>query len=198
MANLSFADCNKPGHLQIHGRHVLAVRDRGRFVSDHDLDTGKADNAHLLSAGPGQGSLNPNAEVTTTLRVVGPNLYLIGPRSLMGYRLDPSGTDTWHSMSGDRARLDFRAAIPTRKFMLMISAPLSRHAENTSRIYDLQFYKSIELTDAARAIGGRVEQVATITEMAGIVAWQAVDGGVYYLDGDHKLHFLRGTEGATK
>jgi hypothetical protein len=35
--------------------------------------------------------------------------------------------------------------------------------------------------------------VHDIAEPAGITQWQAVDGGVYYVSGDHKLHFLRGS-----
>jgi hypothetical protein len=38
------------------------------------------------------------------------------------------------------------------------------------------------------------EQNFIISEPAGIVpgAWQAVDGGIYYLSADQKLHFLKG------
>ena len=43
---------------------------------------------------------------------------------------------------------------------------------------------------------GRLEFDQTVTDPAGITAWQAVDGGLYYLNGEKKLRMLRGA--ATK
>ena len=38
-----------------------------------------------------------------------------------------------------------------------------------------------------------------LTDPSGIKGWQAVDGGMYYLTGDGKLHFLRrGEEGRVR
>ena len=46
------------------------------------------------------------------------------------------------------------------------------------------------------AQSGRLDFKVDLTDSAGITgAWQAVDGGFYFLTGDQKLHILRGARG---
>jgi hypothetical protein len=41
---------------------------------------------------------------------------------------------------------------------------------------------------------GLIEYSVPLSDASGIKAWQAVEGGLYYLGGDGKLHFLRGAK----
>ena len=45
---------------------------------------------------------------------------------------------------------------------------------------------------SAGAETGQFSHYVELGEPSGISTWQAVDGGLYYLAGDKKLHFLRG------
>ena len=111
-------------------------------------------------------------------------LRIFARQTLLAYSLADPGGDSWTS-NGDSSKLDIRAIIPTRDYIVMVStlAP-KRLNEKADRIFQLLFYKPS---------GGRVESVQNVTEVSGITSWQVVDGGVYYVSDDHRLHFLRGT-----
>ena len=128
-----------------------------------------------------------------TLRLVGPHLYVFGTRSLLGYNLDDIAEKSWRADSGMSPPPNFRLAILTRDFLMMVGEPGSKKlVENPSRHYQLKFYNRTTLKDAPGYENASVQQIYDLAEPAGINGWQAVEGGIYYLSGDHKLHFLRG------
>ena len=193
-----YAECKQPSQLLIRSNQILVLQEQGRSVSVHSLedgilktyDSGGERVVQIMTAAV-QGAANPNGEATTYMRVVGPCVYIYAQRNLLGYHLDLPGEETWRSNSGDPVNLNYRAAVPTRDYIVMVTEPpIRRVGEKVGRVFQLQFYVPIDIT---RKKGGKVDYKQTITEQAGIVAWQAVEGGIYYLSEDHKLHLFRGT-----
>ena len=199
--NLTYLDCKNPGQLQIRGKQILAVRDRGRFISVHSLENGAiiqypsgGSMAMQLLSNTAQGSASSGVDTTTSMRIVGPNLYVVTQRNMVAYNLDEPNKDTWKANVGDPILFDIRAAVPTKRLMMMIAGVSSRKPnDNPARIYRLRFYPLKEATDVPHPAGGLIVHEQTVSDLAGISAWQGVEGGVYYLSEDHRLHFLRGS-----
>jgi outer membrane protein assembly factor BamB len=199
--NAIYFGCSEAGQLMIQGRKILAMEQYGRFVSVHSLDDGKPlkhqsgqDEAMTLLTTGAQGSTAQITTVTTQMRLIGRCMYVYGAKSLLGYHLDHPGLRSWTPQVQDTVPANFKAAIPTKDFIMMVGEPgIRKVLENPARIFQLRFYTPILVLDASNTSGGRIEQIYDIAEGAGISAWQAVDGGVYYLSNDQKLHFLRGT-----
>ena len=139
--------------------------------------------------------LTPNAsqprnvqpgEINVWMRVVGNYLYVIGNRNVIAYHLDHPADAGWTAEAGPSVTPGPRAAMPSRDYLIVVGErPPKLAAENATRLYQLRFYKRS---------GGYWTHTYDVGELAGISGWQAVEGGVYYLSGDHKLHFLRGAK----
>ena len=200
--NGTYFGCNQPGQLLIRGRHIIALEQNGRFVSVHSLDDGSLATHRsggqnvktLLTTGIPQAFNGQPTDVPVTLRLVGPYLYAYSARSLLGYNLDDPGEKSWRSDTGMSTSPNYRSAIPTRDFLVMVGEPGSRKfVENPApRLFQLRFFKRTIPRETPGFEGGKLEQTYDLTEPAGITGWQAVEGGLYYLSGDHNLHFLRG------
>ncbi|MGH7180135.1 MAG: hypothetical protein ACREJC_22345, partial [Tepidisphaeraceae bacterium] len=122
------------------------------------------------------------------LRVVGSYLYVFTPQVVNAYDLDRPG-DGWKSDPEDQT-FTLPAQV-TRGHMLLLAQPAAsasprRRAQNQFQVLAL---RRSRVDDAGES--GALEFPTTLTEPSGIVQWQAVDGGLYYLSGDQKLHFLR-------
>ena len=199
--NGTYFGCNQRGQLLIRNRQVIALEQNGRFVSVHSLEDGSLlthrsggqNVPTLLTTGISQAFNGQSADVPVTLHLVGSNLYAYGPRSLLGYNLDDP-EKSWRSDTGMSISPNYRTAIPTRDFLVMAGEPgTKKFVENAAtRIYQLRFYKRTIPKETPGVEGGKLEQTHDLAEPAGIIAWQAVEGGLYYLSGDHTLHFLRG------
>ena len=199
--NGTYFGCNQRGQLLIRGRQVIALEQNGRFVSVHSLDDGSLATHRsggqevktLLTTGISQAFNGQPAEIPVTLRLVGSELYAYGSRSLLGYNLDDP-EKSWRSDTGMSVSPNYRTALPTRDFLVMAGEPgTKKFVENpATRLFQLRLYKRTIPQETPGVEGGKLEQTHDLAEPAGIIAWQAVEGGLYYLSGDHNLHFLRG------
>jgi hypothetical protein len=207
--NPLYVGCNKPGQLLIRGQQIIALEQGGRFVSVHSLEDGTLakhnDRGQLaptmLSSKPPAGSNQQpgNGDVSIFLRTAGPYLYIVGPRSLVAYNLDRPAEDQWEAKLDTYSNPNFRNAIATRDFLAVIGEPAAkRPAENgatPSQLYRVHLFSRAKTKTDPPIEVGKYEYWYDLTDPSGVSNWQAVDGGLYYLTGDHKLHFLRGTRG---
>ena len=204
VVNPIYVNCNKPGQLVIRARdrQIIAMEQGGHWITIHSLETGKpikhqSDHAEVPSAlttGIPQASNGAPGEVIASFQIVGPYLYTFSPRTVIGYHLNDLGGKSWKSEMGEMSTPNFRLAIPTRDFLMMVGEPAPRKiVEDPARIYQLRFYLRNRPGEHSPFEHGNITHVYDVAEPAGISAWQAVEGGVYYLSGDHRLHFLRGT-----
>ena len=200
--NATYVGCNKPGQLLIRGRQILALEQNGRFVSIHSLEdgkiarhkSGKEEVPSLLSSAASQAMNAQGGEVNIWMRLAGHYLYVIGNRNVVAYHLDHPGDASWTADQAPSVTPGPRVAIPSRDYLIVVGErPPKLAVENATRFYQLRFYSRVPFKGSADDEGGYWAHTFDVGELAGVTAWQAVDGGVYYLSGDHKLHFLRGS-----
>jgi hypothetical protein len=173
---------------------VLIASDNGQFVRVYSLETGRP-----VSGGGGRGDADtglqtmsaPNWQVS--LLVVGPRLYVWSPHAIVGYHLDHSGMD-W-STDTNRARPEWstRDAFATKDHIVLLDEPVPaarRAVRNPSPpVLQMRAFSRAVLPSGVES--GVVDYQVDLTNPAGIPAVQPVEGGLYYVTGDQKLHFLK-------
>ncbi len=151
---------------------------------------------------------NPNAPkeaMAVGLRAVGSRFYVVGEQSLVGYDLDRPG-EFWRrfvdeAWAGRTALAEVAAGnvvlidVPTAGAALTPAANIAdalAGRAHSSTVLRVQTYSRERTPEGIESGNGR--QWHELTDPAGIVLdeWQAVNGGIYYLTGDRKLHFLPG------
>ena len=146
----------------------------------------------LPQSGNGQAGAN---DVNVQLRIVGPYLYAMSPRSLVAYHLDHPAEEGWSADMGQMLNPNFQALIPTRDFLMVVGEPGGRQlaAANPVPAFQLRFYSRMKIKGSDSGESGKIEQMETISDPTGVVHWQAAEGGIYYLSNNHRLHFVRGS-----
>jgi len=189
---LVFAGIQQPDQLLIDGQEILAVCNSGQFVARCSLRRGDQTPVMLST-----GSNDPNAR----LRVTGPRFYVVGSRSLMAYHLE-QGTSVPIQLDADIRPLSSEVLL-TKHYVVLPGVirvgSVLQGPDNPagSEFYSLQAYSRLltpgrdtrKLTES-----GLLAHRYDLREPTKIKGWQAVEGGIYYVSGDDKLHFLKGTK----
>lgn len=189
----------------------VAVVPNFKWVRIHSLETGQpltlrytgADGSHkeidrILTTG--------STDWNVSLHVVGPHLYVQGPKHLFAYNLDKPA-ETWPGTIQDLA-YDIpmgQAALDTPRYIDMFVgqnhvAAFSRPGRsNTPDIADptqitfMAYSRRPRANADSGAESGTLSYSVPITDKSGIKTdIQACDGGFYYATGDGKVHVLRG------
>ncbi len=80
----------------------------------------------------------------------------------------------------------------TAEYLLIPVGILSGGSENGSYLLQANSRKLVQSEDEKQPDeSGRFDYALEIKDPAKIRSWQAVDGGVYYVSGDDKLHWLK-------
>jgi hypothetical protein len=125
------------------------------------------------------------------LKLTGSRLYAVSNRSLIGVSLLNGPAVPFYVGQGTNLLPD--TAMLSRQYLIVPATNAATVAEEATT-FQLACY-SRELgtsSDGKLTESGRLAHLATVSETAHILAWYAVDGGVYYLSGDNKLHWLAG------
>lgn len=158
---------------------ILAVADNGSNVWLMSLDQGVmlrgSDGAEMrlsTRAPPGEGA--------PEMRVVGSMLHIASqnPTRITTYDLNQPGWFWDGALDG----LDLRQVLVAREHLLVVTEKVPR---KIGAIRLIAYSRKPEM-------GGRVESYYDFNEPVGILSAQAVEGGIYYLAGDQRLHFLAG------
>jgi hypothetical protein len=124
-------------------------------------------------AAPGDGS--------PEMHVVGSMLHIASqnPTRIITYDLNQPG---WFWDGAGVEGVEMRSVLVTRQHLSIIGDLLPRR-NGVVRV--MSFSRN-------RAVKGLLESMHDFSEPAGILQCQAVEGGIYYLAGDQRLHFLAG------
>jgi hypothetical protein len=190
-AAMIFAGANGPEHLQIADGRIFVQSDNGIYVRVYSLQTGqplRVDNNDMrLSTGAQAGTWS------ALVRPSGRKLYVCGKRELASYDME----NTVFTQSTQLASLTSirpRDVFVTRGHVVILSEPAGpgmRPRRGGITTLQLQAVSRAPLDDKGRETG-LLEYPFTLSDPATIQSWQPVDGGLYYLAGDQRLHFLKG------
>jgi hypothetical protein len=165
-------------------------------ILKHD-DRGQQVLTMLSSAAPNNSNQRQNSgEVNIAVTTSGRYAYVQGPASLVAYNLDQPAAAQWIAMLDSFQTPNFRSLLATRDWIVATAEPAVRKADvlngNATPVYRLNFFSRAKDPNAAARETGKFEYSVDVADPTGVVQWQPVDGGIYYLTGEHKLHFLRG------
>lgn len=79
-----------------------------------------------------------------------------------------------------------------RDYALLVNEPAD-HGAGNSHLANLLAYRRSPVSATNPRESGVLDYMPAVENPAGILEWQPVEGGVYYLSGDQKLHFLTGS-----
>lgn len=182
-----FAGASATDHLQIADGRIFVVSDNGIYVRVYALDSGKPlqseSNDIKFTSGAKPGTWG------AILRPVGRMLYVVGAKELYSYDLE----NLSYNQDTPLESLRPRDVVVTRSHVVILSEPAGpvqrpRRAGTTT----LQLQAVSRALDDKGRESGLLDQKFTLSDPATIIAWQPVEGGLYYLGGDQRLHFLRG------
>jgi outer membrane protein assembly factor BamB len=192
-----------PDQLAVVDDRILAVSDSGQMIRVHSLDTGRVvtrtrtrdgrrETDNLLSTGAKAGAL-------VTLRIARPFFYALGESSLNAYDLRGIAAGTAPARRTVPPNAGFRDAFIGAEYAVVLDHPGAQRidpaipaAPNAAAPPTTCRLLAYSRAKTASGESGALNHDPTITDPAGITAWQPVDGGFYYLSADRKLHFLRG------
>jgi hypothetical protein len=117
----------------------------------------------------------------------GKSVYVWNPRLTRSYDLE-SADQNWELRVVEQCAAD--ELLLGKDFLLLLSRP--QHSQPIATEWWLCAFNR---TLPNKHVGGQNDDAVVqtvVTDPRGIVQWQAVDGGLCYLSGDHSVHFLQG------
>jgi outer membrane protein assembly factor BamB len=189
----AFAGAIEPDQLLISEGRIIAVCQDGRFLRIYSLENGKTLHGPQGPEGTDTavGLQTKAAEWKIGLAAVGSRVYAIGERTIKAYNLD-NLSDSWDGSLINDTKRDW---IMGKDYLLLITEPVSSRRVRVAP----QFPTALTVAPFSRLVlpngtESGVEPFAhLIKSPAGIQTWQGVEGGMYYLTGDQKLYFLKGS-----
>lgn len=183
-----------PDHLVIAQGRILVVAENGEYIHMDSLETGQLLRYTNAEGQELESRLSTDAhEWRVALQTAGPYVYAIGQRAtLIAYNMDRPD-ETWNRFSERDGSWQTRDAIIGKNHVLALDEPTAGAQEGKAPTMMRMNFYSRALSKQGRE-SGLNEFSVPLTDPNGIKGWQAVDGGMYYLTGDGKLHFLRGAK----
>lgn len=183
------ANGNPDQFLLIAGQQVIAVCNNGTTLDTRDLRTGNATKAPI-NIGANDGTPN----MVVALRLAGPVFFFATNKAIYWDNLQTPGDKASEASIPPDAPANFVDVLVGRDYVVAINARTNNGvADNTN--YQLPSYwrKLIPRGDTGKlAESALLGYNAEIRAPSGVLSWQAVDGGLYYLTRDSKLHILMG------
>jgi outer membrane protein assembly factor BamB/tetratricopeptide (TPR) repeat protein len=195
-----FLNATAPDQLIIAEGRILALAETGspqtgslkKFVRVHSLETGQP----IMLRVPEDGGMVDLQLQTGTdswdvkLRMIGPRLYVLNPRTVLCYNLDHP-EEFWQGQIDDTDEQNVPNLLDAffgQQHLVLLSQPGA--PERRKGVYQLLGFARYPGNPPDPAESGRLDYEPTINEQQPITAWQGVEGGFYYLTGDGKLHYL--------
>ncbi|HEY8667006.1 MAG TPA: PQQ-binding-like beta-propeller repeat protein, partial [Tepidisphaeraceae bacterium] len=188
-----YSNAVQSDQLVITDGRILALTEANQTVRILSLETGR-ELGNKLGTG-----VQPGTE--GHLRAVGNRLYVIGLRTVLGFNV-AKPEDHWDGWVPNKSAQDkkllanIRDAAIGKDFLVVFDqtsvpnvVPGQPAPQQQTNWRLLAYSRS---TSEAGSESGKFSYVVPITDPAGILQWQPVDRGFYYLTGDQKLHFLQG------
>jgi outer membrane protein assembly factor BamB/tetratricopeptide (TPR) repeat protein len=199
--------------LVIADGRILALSDNGseKYINLYSLETGQP--ITLRYRNPQGGNQEIDRRLTAgkswnvTLRLVGPHLYVITPGQAFGYNLDKPEQTPWALPADSLPLVNVQEVAPGQRYLAVIEeetnhparAPAggngAQPAANNAPApgYTVYLFRRTSISATNPAESGVLDYQLHIADPAGILpTWQAVDGGLYFVTADNKLHMLKG------
>ncbi|HSV15552.1 MAG TPA: PQQ-binding-like beta-propeller repeat protein, partial [Tepidisphaeraceae bacterium] len=187
---MNFAGLNQPDQLLVRAGRVVALYDGGKFVRVQDLSNRRIDPVTPAANPLATGADTTAGSASVALRLVGPRLFITNGRNLWQYNL-ASADDHYKTLLFD---LDYppriRELFLGQDHAILLNEPVDRGPLGSSFV-QLLIHRRGPIGPGNAREASNLDYYPQITDKSGIFAWQAVDGGMYYLSGDHQLHFLQ-------
>jgi hypothetical protein len=190
-----FASSTSSDHLQICSDRIIAIGDEGMTVRMFALRGG----APLMFGQSAMLRLDPTAAGgTLMMRTTGPMLYIANQRRILSYNLD--NNSNWSSDLASQTAVSLRDLFVARGHVVAVTVSGPAGVRTRAPVVDpaakIQLQAFLRTTLPNGNESGLWEHTVSISgeDSRGIVGWQPVDGGFYYLTGDQKLHFLAGAK----
>ena len=211
----NFSGLTEPDQLVISEGRILALIDTGtgdrggeKFVRLYSLQTGDPIMVPFAQGSQVEQALSIGSKSPdVSLRVIGPRVYVIAPDAAIFYNLDNPddkcplfdeqsegmgdqlgfiGQDYLVLLNPKTADGNAVAANPPPAGAVAAQPPALNPAY-TLYAFSRATFKGRET--------GRLDYNTTISDSTGITgSWQAMDGGLAFVTGDHKLHYLLGAK----
>ncbi len=179
-----------PDHLKIHNGRILVLSDEGQFVRIHSLQTGR-----LIRYPSGQRNREVDALLSTgnqdwntRLLIEGSYMYCLSPRALIAYNLE-NPEQTWRGPNDPGTPHHYQDALLGQHYLVLLDAPGAAEPQTGSPLYTLYIFSRAQTRNGE---SGLLVHNPVIQDRMLIRQWLGVEGGLYYLSGDRKLHFLKG------
>jgi outer membrane protein assembly factor BamB len=184
-----FARMDQPGQLLVTDGQVLAIGiENGQYeLFDYNAETGQP---RILGNGETNLRLD-NCDEKTVLQPAGAYVYAWCPKAIAAHNLENPALGWQQSFQG---RADARQLLLGRDYLVVMGrAP----GDDVAQTWTLTAYLRSTPTIPSGAESGRIVYTPSITNTAGIVAFQMIDGGLCYLSNDHVLHTLTANRNPT-
>ncbi len=169
----------QPEQLLVRAGRVVGLYDTGRYAVAYDLSR-RADPTNPLPTGA--------ASANAWVRLVGPQLFVVQPGNVKRFDLtDPAAASGPMLTAGAHVR----GLLLGSDFALIVDDPVDAGPAGAPSVTLLAVSRAP--VPGRRVERGDLQFVWTVNSRAGITDWIGVDGGVYLLTGDHRLHALRGS-----
>ena len=126
---------------------------------------------------------------------------MVGPQTILSYNLDRPA-ETWKGMVDPATPTNIRDAFIGQDFLVLLDKPPSNaaglpprpeEANQPAKTWRLHAYGRYPVSAENPGESGRLDYVREVTDPAGITnAWQAADGGFYFLTAAGRLQMLAG------
>jgi hypothetical protein len=183
-----FDSLRRPDQLALAGGQILALCADGKLRAFSEL-TGQARTFMQDNVSTEVAVTTSQQSDQTILRLGDHYMYAFGPSAIVAYNMDKPEI-SW----GDPQLIT--AGATTRQFFLgkdyaLVLSPNSDGADPTAAWTMWAFSRAL-VSGTTKESGLMVYGQPPIDEPHGITTFQPVDGGLYYLAGDHALHYLKG------
>jgi outer membrane protein assembly factor BamB len=181
-----FGGAGRPDQLLVAGGTILALSDDGSSVRLYSLESG---DIRRYIPGPGRAEIEASLPTQAqhrdwdvSVRVVGPYLYAISPNCVVAYNLDHPEI-SWHCDQNLKPAVS--DTIIGRDYLILACGTGPSVTLNAFDRATIQ-HNSIPTESGLLAF---VRPVADASPIGNVVG---VEGGLYYLASDNRLHFLKG------
>ncbi len=178
----TFANMNQADQLLVRAGRVVTLYNNGQYARAYDLSRPSADATNPLSTG--------SASPSVTMRLVGPQLFIVQPSNVKRYNLtDPADVSVSPGfLSGGGYRV--RGMMLGSDHAVLVNDPVDRGPAGSPMVQWLAVSR-------AMVASRHVESDLLVSSLgsqsaAGISDWIGTEGGIYFLTGDHRLHARRG------
>lgn len=182
------------GQLMIADDRIIALTDNGQFARLYSLEDGQpitVESKELQRSIERKLRTGAGSDWNVSLQIIGQRLFAMSAFTLMSNNLEANEPAVTY-FGEPQERYLARELWATNTHLLRIEEPADRaERRRQNRPGGLRISTFSRATDAKGQESARLDHIFVVSA-PDVTGWQVVNGGVYYLTTDRKLHFLSG------